>query len=92
MHQPNTHNFHVINPLKAELNPICYLLALLGAHHFLHVSRIWVNAQEAKMIRNFKNAKQKLLKTKTAIWFKKIYKNVSYIWLLQQTEYIWLNV
>ena len=23
------------NPLNAELNPICYLLALLGAHHFL---------------------------------------------------------
>ena len=26
------------NPLNAELNPICYFLALL-AHHFLHVSR-----------------------------------------------------
>jgi len=32
-----------INPLNPELNPICYLLALLGAHHFLHVSRIRVN-------------------------------------------------
>ena len=32
----------VINPLKPELNPICYLLALLGDHHFLHVSRIRV--------------------------------------------------
>ena len=32
-----------INPLSAELNPICYLLALLGAHHFLHFSRIRVN-------------------------------------------------
>jgi len=31
-----------INPLKPELNPICYLLALLGAHHFLPVSRIRV--------------------------------------------------
>jgi hypothetical protein len=31
-----------INPLNAELNPICHLLALLGAHHFLHVSRIRV--------------------------------------------------
>jgi len=30
------------NPLNSELNPICYLLALLGAHHFLHVSRIRV--------------------------------------------------
>ena len=33
-----------INPLKAELNPICYLLALLGAHHLLHVSRIRVKS------------------------------------------------
>ena len=31
-----------LNPLNPELNPICYLLALLGAHHFLHVSRIRV--------------------------------------------------
>ena len=31
-----------VNPLKPELNPIYYLLALLGAHHFLHVSRIRV--------------------------------------------------
>ena len=30
------------NPLNPELNPICYLLALLGAHHFLYVSRIRV--------------------------------------------------
>jgi hypothetical protein len=29
--------------INAELNPICYLLALLGAHHILHVSRIRVN-------------------------------------------------
>ena len=32
----------LFNPLNPELNPICYLLALLGAHHFLHVSRIRV--------------------------------------------------
>ena len=31
-----------VNPFKPELNPLCYLLALLGAHHFLHVSRIRV--------------------------------------------------
>jgi hypothetical protein len=30
------------NPLNAELNPICYLMALLGAHHIPHVSRISV--------------------------------------------------
>ena len=32
-----------LNPLNAELNPICHLLALLGAQHMLHVSRIRVN-------------------------------------------------
>jgi hypothetical protein len=31
-----------VNPLNAELNPICHLLALLGAHHILHVSGIRV--------------------------------------------------
>jgi len=33
-----------INPLNAELNPIFHLLALLGAHHILHVSRIRVKS------------------------------------------------
>jgi hypothetical protein len=32
-----------LNPLNAELNHICHLLALLGAHHILHGSRIRVN-------------------------------------------------
>jgi hypothetical protein len=31
-----------INPLNAKLNPICHLLALLGAHPILHVSRVRV--------------------------------------------------
>ena len=34
------------NPLNAKLNPICHLLALLGAHHILHISRIRVNFRE----------------------------------------------
>ena len=34
----------VFNPLNPELNPICYLLALL-VHHFLHVSRIRVKSE-----------------------------------------------
>ena len=39
----------VLNPLNSEINPICRLLALLGTHPILHVSRIrvkgyvWVN-------------------------------------------------
>ena len=35
---------YYFNPLNAELNPICCFLALLGAHHFLHVSRIRVKS------------------------------------------------
>ena len=30
----------IFNPLSAELNPICHLLAVLEAHHILDVSRI----------------------------------------------------
>jgi hypothetical protein len=32
----------VFNPSNVELNTICHLLALLGAHHILHVSSIRV--------------------------------------------------
>jgi hypothetical protein len=34
-----------INPLNVQLNPICHLLALLGAHLILYVSRIRVKEQ-----------------------------------------------
>ena len=36
-------NAHSFNLLDAELNSTCHLLALLGAHPILHVSRIRVN-------------------------------------------------
>jgi hypothetical protein len=37
-----------INPLNAESNPICHLLALLRSHHILHVSgvRVKINLKE----------------------------------------------
>ena len=41
-----------INPLNAKLNPICYLLALLGAHPILHVSRRRVNMGGYSIILN----------------------------------------
>jgi hypothetical protein len=41
--------------LNAELNPICHLLILLGAHHILHVSRIKVHKQ------NYLSLDQKVL-------------------------------
>ena len=42
-----------INPLNSELNPICYLLALLGAHHFLHVSRIRVKSLTLRQLMSY---------------------------------------
>ena len=33
----------LLNPLNAELNPLCHLSAYLGAHHILHVSRARVS-------------------------------------------------
>ena len=42
-----------INPLKPELNPICYLLALLGVHHFLHVSRIRVKLLTLRLLMSY---------------------------------------
>ena len=41
------------NPLKPELNPICCLLALLGAHHFLHVSRIRVKLLTFRLLMSY---------------------------------------
>ena len=41
-----------LNPLNPELNPTCYLLALL-AHHFLHVSRIRVKSLTLRLLMSF---------------------------------------
>ena len=35
--------YFLLDPLNAELNATCHLLALLRAHHILHVNRVWVN-------------------------------------------------
>ena len=41
-------NRKCFNPLNAKLNPICHLLALLGAHHIFHVSGLRVNAEKCR--------------------------------------------
>ena len=41
-----------VNPLNPELNPICYLLALL-AHNFLHVSRIRVKSLTIRLLMSY---------------------------------------
>ena len=42
----------LFNPLNPELNPVCYLLALL-AHHFLHVSRIRVKSLTLRLLMSY---------------------------------------
>jgi len=44
---PQNPNLKILyfSPSNAELNPICYITTLLGAHYILHVSRIRVNLQ-----------------------------------------------
>jgi len=51
-YQKSVNVFWKINPLNAELNPICYLLALL-AHHFLHVSRVRVKSLTLRLLTSY---------------------------------------
>jgi len=39
----------LINTLKAELNPICHLLVLLGDHLIFHVSRVTVKVKKLEV-------------------------------------------
>ena len=51
-HQVQQPPLKCLNPLNPELNPICYLLALL-AHHFLHVSRIRVKSLTITLLMSY---------------------------------------
>ena len=60
LHQVKVHIFGIpwniwihFKPLNPELSPICYLLALLGAHHFLHVSRIRVKLLTFRLLMSY---------------------------------------
>jgi histone-lysine N-methyltransferase SETMAR len=44
-------SFSIINPSNAGLNPNCHFLALLEAHHILHVSGVKVNKWAAEFKR-----------------------------------------
>jgi hypothetical protein len=39
------------NSLNAKLNPVCHLLALLGAHLILHVGKIRVNLDKSHYLK-----------------------------------------
>ena len=49
-----------INPLNAELNPVCHLLTLTEAHHIIHISRIRVKQGTAINLK-CSNARQLIL-------------------------------
>jgi hypothetical protein len=55
------------NPLNAELNSICHLLALSGAHHILHVSRIRVKPEMASQKTSENHAFGKKIRQETCI-------------------------
>jgi len=51
--------------LNAELNPICHLLALLGAHHIFHSSRIRVNGVVSVALSDYHPKEKTVLKDVT---------------------------
>jgi hypothetical protein len=57
----------VLNPLNSELNTICHLLELLGAHHILHVSRVQVNL---RYVISWIRQKQKKNNTESKLYLK----------------------
>jgi len=64
MHTTYISSYMKFNPLKTELNPICHLLELLGAHHIFHVcglmvKRARVSSQEFRASSNIKSAKSR---------------------------------
>jgi hypothetical protein len=64
-----------IDPLNAQLNPICHLLALLGAHHILHVSRIRVKQPRQKKEKDRYCNKVKQL-NRGMVYFKIFHQNI----------------
>jgi hypothetical protein len=55
----------LINPLNSELIPTCHLLALLGAHHILHVSRIRIKAVYGDGCMDVKNVRKCVRRAKS---------------------------
>ena len=48
----HNNSYYTINPLNAELNPICHLLALLGGATIVVASRIRVNIIKSTILKN----------------------------------------
>jgi hypothetical protein len=77
---------HNIKPLKTQLNPICHLLALLGAHHILHISRIRV---KPSLFRYIKPIKRFMVRTH---WRQPLYPQDRWIRILTKLWARWLAI
>jgi hypothetical protein len=55
-------SLYYINPLNTELNSICYFLALLGAHHILHISRVKVKHVSISRVKGANVKRDKFIK------------------------------
>ena len=65
-----------INPLNAELNPICHLLALLGAHHIFHfsglrVKLVWLSTRIIRVVLWKQQRTYRFCKIKGIYWLNK---------------------
>jgi phosphatidylserine synthase len=74
--------FIVFNPLNAKLNPICHLLALAGAHHFVHVSRIRVKKIEHEKYDLYYNLRLLFAFILLCIFFAKSYQVCPHFYLV----------
>jgi hypothetical protein len=68
------------NPLNAELNPICHLLALLGNHPILHVNRIRVKVYKSVHHHTVSNKSTNLMK-KFIQFITDIYLQLNMFWV-----------
>jgi hypothetical protein len=76
----------ILNTLNAELNPICHLLALVGAHPVLHISKIRVKREIMYL---FLFPKLKLvLQQKDISWRRHYWRNITgSTWRVQNRGY-----
>ena len=61
-HPVHSSTIIVINPLNAELNPIYHLLALLGAHLILHVSKEENDGMSLQSVKQITRGRDKHIK------------------------------
>jgi len=78
-----------INPLNAELNPICHLLVLLGAHHILHISRIRVKKLKNNKALGADGITAELFKQGGTELKNQMFRLILHIWVEEELPHDW---